>query len=308
MEVCVSYQNLGIRNVPGLEFYFIYGIIFLFGIMLNIFLCIQYYENDKTILGNRNTFNFIMRSLNFTDLIMSVLLFVNLFIVKYVEFTNSPYSVIFYTPRNVIMAFEVILLTFMALDRLLAVISPITRKWNVSNMKKVFLFYFVFMGFWDAISSSLSSMPTKISCDLKTYLKSIYLTTYGVGSIFLLATTNFMYIFLFIFFLWRTKKSMKIGNVPKMTQKTNDLKSFQKIIKFGRLLFIITFLYTINLIPIFLSNSRLVRNMSFLLFYSFYLCVIINPTIFISGNNFVKTKIRNVLQKGIMIFRPWDLT
>lgn len=290
LQNCSSFRDLVIRGVTGWGFYCMYGIVVSTGMVLNTILGYSYNQSHSRILGKRTTFNFIMKCLNLTDLSMSVMLFVNIFIVRFAPFNDSAYMVLFISPRNITIGFEVIILTLMALDRFLAAIHPTTQKWNTKKIKIILMVYLLIGSLADFLFSGIITVGI-IPCSLKTSLQKFYLFVYGIVCLMLLLTNICTYISLFIYFLWITSKTMKIGSNDFTQEAHKDFKALKSIMKFGRLLFMITCCYTLNLIPIVLANSGLVHNMKFGIYYFFYLNTIINPIIFIIGNESIKKHI-----------------
>ena len=279
-----------ILDKPNVSFYILYGLLAGCSVGFNGFIFYLYSKYDVKVLGKRTTFNFIMKLINVSDLTMSFVLIINIFITKYYQDSSNPYLTIFYSCRNLLIGFEIIVLALLAIDRFIATSFPTSTKWRNRKIQIILICYFAACGGANIVTNTLLNM--NIPCKAKTRLQIGYDLVYVMCCIVLLLMNLCTYLGLFILFYYRMRR------LTKEQENKNEIKVLIKIIKFDSFLLFVTLAYMINLIPVFLSNSGIVQSMPHEIYFIFYANVFIDPIIFACGNEFISSLISGKLAKS----------
>ena len=282
-----------IRNyweIPENSFCIIYGIVGNCSLILNGFIIYMHYKYERKILGKRATFNLIMKLQNIFDFLMSILLIIHssLYIVH--KYQDLIYMYIFDEIRNILYGLDILILTLMAFDRFMAVSYPTSIKWNAKKIKIIFGCFSIFLTVLDVLVTVL--WKSDIQCDAKAKLRMFYLWSYGMACFLMLITNICSYLKLFIVFYFQTKKL----TIEQRNQE--ERKRMAKLIKFGRFLFLINVVYIICLLPVTIVNTGIFAHVTFNAYHIFYFVVVVNPIVFIFGNQNVVAFIFDIFRKN----------
>lgn len=178
--------------------YLFYSIVTIVGFSLNALLMVLYFNSKINVLGNRAIFKFLLQGLAIVDFSYSVVCATNFLIIRF-YYVESIFLNVFFSFRNINGAFELYILLLISIDRLLAVVQPTSTTWSKRFIVNSMICFSLIIPIIDFIFRF--SIYFKLSCSIRSSMRNVYVTYYGISAVMAILMTIIIYSALFIMFL-----------------------------------------------------------------------------------------------------------